>query len=575
MILKALYDYYHSLPKSAPSGTELKEIEFVIVIGRDGSFRRFESKRIDKKRCASFYVAKAVSRTSSPKSNILWDNGKYVLGLEEAHIKCHSLFVAKVEEIAQRHPDNHSIAALSSFYRQPPEERLAAFCTDPLFNEVKEKLASNFSFQTEGDDRLIAEMAELFPDSDIESDMQEGICLITGEKGPIVRITSATPLPGNSPMAALVAMQKNAGYDSYGKEQAYSSPISPEAEFAYTSALKTLLAKDSKNKIRSGNRTFLFWGSGNKDISNEAESCFGFIINPEPDRKEDPNENLSKTIKLYKSIWSGEIKTTLDDRFHILGLAPNTGRIAIVEWAETSLKEFAGKILRHFDDMEIADNRKPEKQKPYSGIFAMMSAITLSGKTSDALPNLSEALLKSIVSGEQYPYSLYTSALERFKSELFEHTKFNLYEHTASICRAGIMKAYINRSQQHNTNNKKLTIMLDKTNDNQGYLCGRLAATLEKIQDEAKSGDSIRTRYLSAASTTPSAVFPSMMNLSVHHSEKLNNGLRIFYEQLKQEIIEKLSSNGFPAHLDLNDQGRFFVGYYHQLASFYTKKENK
>lgn len=60
MILKALYDYYHSLPKSAPSGTELKEIEFVIVIDRDGSFRRFESKRIDKKRCASFYVAKAV-----------------------------------------------------------------------------------------------------------------------------------------------------------------------------------------------------------------------------------------------------------------------------------------------------------------------------------------------------------------------------------------------------------------------------------------------------------------------------------------------------------------------------------
>lgn len=117
--------------------------------------------------------------------------------------------------------------------------------------------------------------------------------------------------------------------------------------------------------------------------------------------------------------------------------------------------------------------------------------------------------------------------------------------------------------------------MLDKTNDNQGYLCGRLAATLEKIQDEAKSGDSIRTRYLSAASTTPSAVFPSMMNLSVHHSEKLNNGLRIFYEQLKQEIIEKLSSNGFPAHLDLNDQGRFFVGYYHQLASFYKRKENK
>lgn len=115
--------------------------------------------------------------------------------------------------------------------------------------------------------------------------------------------------------------------------------------------------------------------------------------------------------------------------------------------------------------------------------------------------------------------------------------------------------------------------MLDKNNTNPGYLCGRLTAVLEKIQGDVNSGDSIRTRYMGAASATPAAVLPAMLNLSLHHSEKLSEGSRIFFEQLKQEIIDKISDKGFPAHLDLNDQGRFFVGYYHQRADLFSKKE--
>ena len=115
--------------------------------------------------------------------------------------------------------------------------------------------------------------------------------------------------------------------------------------------------------------------------------------------------------------------------------------------------------------------------------------------------------------------------------------------------------------------------MLDKNNTNPGYLCGRLTAVLEKIQSDVNTGDSIRTRYMGAASATPATVIPAMLNLSLHHSEKLSDGSRIFYEQLKQEIIDKISQNGFPSHLDLNDQGRFFVGYYHQRADLYSKKD--
>lgn len=82
--------------------------------------------------------------------------------------------------------------------------------------------------------------------------------------------------------------------------------------------------------------------------------------------------------------------------------------------------------------------------------------------------------------------------------------------------------------------------MLDKNNTNQGYLCGRLFAVLDKIQEEAKKINSIRERYMNAASATPSAVFTTILNLSVHHLESLpNEGRKVFFEKLKQEIIDR------------------------------------
>ena len=80
---------------------------------------------------------------------------------------------------------------------------------------------------------------------------------------------------------------------------------------------------------------------------------------------------------------------------------------------------------------------------------------------------------------------------------------------------------------------------------------------------------------MNAASATPSAVFATILNLSVHHAEKLDEGRRIYFEKLKQEIIEKMSAAGFPAHLDLQDQGRFFVGYYHQRQDFFTSRKEQ
>ena len=567
MILKALYDYYNRCDNLPVKGMEEKEIGFLIVLSPDGHFLRFEDCRTGKDHARLYLVKKHVGRSSAAVANYLYDNSAYVLGYSEKSNGKEQLyfdtFKAKIESIADAYPDNKDITAISSFYKNSRESILGLVSQDVLWEDIKKNLSkkySTFSFRIEGDLKIVAEKKEILQLEYCEDESRaDSLCLISGKYGPSVDTTTATMIPGSQATAKLVAFQVNSGYDSYGKTKCGNAPISEEAEFAYTTALNSLLQKGSRNKFILGTRTFVFWASNNNEASMETEESLFDLFGFSEDTNDDPNANLIKVRKVFESIYSGMLKTGLDDKFYILGLAPNSARIAVVYWSETTLKDFAEKILCHFNDMEIHDTRKDKK--PYMGIREIISSVTLGGKMSDATPNLPEAVVKSIFQGMPYPQTLYSACIRRIRAE-----------QKLTITRAAIIKAYLNRQSN---NNKKINIMLDKDNNNQGYLCGRLFAVLDKIQEDANNISSIRERYMNAASATPSAVFATILNLSVHHSEKLDEGRRIYFEKLKQEILDKVSADGFPTHLDLQDQGRFFVGYYHQRQDFFTSKKEQ
>lgn len=630
MILKALYDYYHRRGNLPAAGMEEKEIGFLIVISKAGKFIRFEDCRIDNNKSARTYlVTKHVGRSSAPLANYLYDNSAYVLGISERKIyhklkeqlenfvltpeneqtfltlkrnfeneqeecfgkeqKYFDTFKAKVASIRNQFPNNPDIKAVYDFYEQGRDAIIEAAVSDPLWDDIKKNLSkkySTFSFRIEGDTQIVAEKRELMQ-LDSEVDKEASLCLITGEHGTPVEVTTATMIPGSQAIAKLVAFQVNSGYDSYGKKKCGNAPISSAAEFAYSTALNTLLAKDSHNKFMVGNRTLVFWASANDKVSDIAEQSFfdllGFTSKDESE--DDPNAKIETARKVFMAIYSGKLNTTLDNRFCILGLAPNSARIAVVYWSETSLKDFAEMILRHFDDMALIDNSP--NPKPYMGVKDMLSAVThrskqseatpnlpestisksnKSGKQSEVTPNLPEAVIKSVFQGLPYPYTLFTSCIHRLKAESSNKAGMR-------IGRIAILKAYLNRI--NDPRNSKIQVMLDKDNTNQGYLCGRLFAVLDKVQEDANHINSIRERYMNAASSTPATVFATILNLSTHHAENLKNeGSKVYYEKLKQEIISKISADGFPAHLNLQDQGRFFVGYYHQRQDFFTKKED-
>lgn len=580
MILKALYDYYNRMEGLAPEGMEYKDIVFIIDIDKEGNFIRVEDTRIEKK-AQQFLVVKG-QRTSGVKPYLFWDNVGYTLGYTKAYSdleiekqgknspealakfekeiektkRTHQALIKKYAEISEKF-QNESLKAVSLFYANGGVERIKQ---SDYWESITKSPTVNVSYRVGSDTKIVAEDPQLrsyASAEDSNSDVDSSICLITGEKSTPSIISTATPIKGSQATAKLVSFQVSSGYDSYGKEQGLNAPISKKADAAYTTALNHLL--NSKNKYVIGNRTMIFWTSSNNDASKEAEDGLLALLGLNREDN-DPNRNIENVRKVYSSIFSGTLKTTLDDKFYFLGLAPNSARIAVVYWNELPLREFAGHILKHFEDMEIAGG---QVRNPYYGVYKILSNVVLKGKVPDVQPNLPEAVIKSIVEGTPYPFSLYSACIRRIRAE-----------QEVYIGRAAIIKAYLNRL---NDNNKKIEIMLDKENTNPGYLCGRLFATLEYIQEKSNGGNSttIRSRYMNAASSTPSVVFPTLINLSVHHSDKLPKGSQVYFEKLKSEIIGQLDSGEFPALLNIYDQGRFMVGYYQQRQDFYSKDDNE
>lgn len=569
MILKALYDYYErSKDKLPPIQNALVEFFYAIVIDDNGKFKRLEPLN-----GMTLLIYRPEERTSASVPHSMGDNGGYVLGLKDLksdddksilsdmkkNANNHSSFKNDVKNIFEALPGNRYARAVYLFYEHYSMEIIKQMKSDANWADFCKSLNKNMTFRIDGDIVLAAGDSQII-DYKINSAVNknnEAICLVTGAKKKPVSTTYSTYVSGSKSNAKLVSFQTSSGYDSYGKAQGLNAPISEDAEFKYTTALLTMLSKSSRNKFVIGSRTFLFWASRDNAASNQAEKGFFDLFGFSDSDDDDPNARIEQVRKVFKAIYSGELNTSLDDKFYILGLAPNSARIAVIYWAEIPLKEFAERINRHFDDMEITG-----ANKPYMSLRSILGAVTLGGKSSEATPNLPDALVKSIFQGTPYPYTLFAECIKRIRAEQSIYTT-----------RAAIIKAYLNRL--NNINEQNIKVMLDKNNTNPGYLCGRLFAVLDKIQEDANNQHTIRERYLNSASATPSAVFATILNLSSHHSEKLNEGRNVFFEKLKQEIIEKLDADGFPAHLDLQDQGRFFVGYYHQRQAFFTKSEKE
>ena len=116
---------------------------------------------------------------------------------------------------------------------------------------------------------------------------------------------------------------------------------------------------------------------------------------------------------------------------------------------------------------------------------------------------------------------------------------------------------------------------LDKSNQNPAYLCGRLFAILEKLQQDASDyllNRTIKDAYFASAASKPATIFPKLLKLAQNHLKKSN--YPGFFNQSVEEVIDKING-AFPETLPLVEQGKFMIGYYHQYQSFFKKNDKE
>ncbi|MDP3177423.1 MAG: type I-C CRISPR-associated protein Cas8c/Csd1 [Spirochaetaceae bacterium] len=253
----------------------------------------------------------------------------------------------------------------------------------------------------------------------------------------------------------------------------------------------------------------------------------------------------------------------MEGRFYILGLSPNAARLSVRFWHQGTVGEFCDRMKRHFNDLEII---APSYDPCRSSLQYLLGSIVLDWKSENIPPHLAGNVMRSVLEGTPYPATFANQCIRRIRAE-----------REVSRVRASILKACLNRKYRttQSQSEKEITVALDPTNTNVGYRLGRLFAALEKIQEDASPGlnATIRDRFYGAASSNPVAVFPQLLKLSNHHIAKIENqAFRRSHENRLAEIFAGIP-NDMPSHLDMEDQARFAIGYYHQRQDIFTSKD--
>lgn len=586
MILHALTQYYQRKSQYddasiAPEGWEKKELPFIIVLDKQGQFIQLEDTREThgkKKIGRSFEVPKTAIRSglkSYEISNLLWDHYGYVLAepkevdgtakktvqeIEKEQQKNqelaqlqHNSFVKKVRELHQALPDDVGILAVWRFLQSPAE--IEKVKQDDSWKECKKIKGCNLSFRLADEPQnLVCQTPALFaylsqasqPDS--SDDAYHGVCLITGKRAKIARLHNQ--IKGVNAKPAPLASVNLDAFEAYGKKQGAVFPVSETAMFEYTTALNTLL--DSENRFRVGDVSVVCWTKYEHDLEKSAAQM---IINPDA--------HIAEVKKLFKSVRNGKFtEPNTTTPFYILGLSPNVARIVVRFWHESTVADVSESIVQWHEDLSMVRSENslyPE----FMPLGRLLANLVLEGEVKNLPADLISSLTQSAFHRLPIAVSILQAALRRNKAE-----------QSVTHGRACLIKAYLNRAVRSSSlkNTKELKMSLDRERTDIGYVLGRLFAVLEKTQSEAirEANSTIGDRYFGSASSTPIAVFGTLLRLSKHHLSKLKEGRKVNLEKLIQEIVDKIDV--FPKHLDLHQQGLFAVGYYHQKQDFFIKK---
>lgn len=580
--------YREALPRN---GYSIQKISFEVVIDRDGNLKAINDLTTDKDPCSLIVCGGAHPSGSAATPRLLWDSDAYIFGYYHKGARKSDADQQKAREILfpayrQYHLDfltrhnleNTPLRAVCNFL-----QKWNPGAIDAGTKELLDKVCTNFGiFRVSGDAKPVYDDKAILSAWDKErmaadsANTIRGECLITGEHDvPLSRtVETKIKLPGTAVGGGAIASFNSKAFTSYGKDQTFNSPISVDAGFKSHNALNFLLGKENF-KTRLGDTTAVFWTEKRSPVEN----CLAWLIGSDTPADESAVDattlgHLKDYLEIIRKGAPVEtIREELATRYFVLGIAPNAARIAIKFWHTETLGTLLKRLRKHHGALAI---ERPSEKTP-SEIPLWKILLTTARESKDIPPLLPSALLRSVTEDQPYPIALYQLLLNRINVSCQDKNGKYKCGAKVSYVQAATIKAILIRNYKKG----ELTMSLNPDNHSTPYLLGRLFATLEKTQGDAL-GDvnaGIGDKYYSSASSTPSIVFPTLLNLFRKHLKKLaaeKPGLAHIRESLVQEIMDNLDSTiGFPANLALEDRGLFAIGYYQQMRDFYRKKDDK
>lgn len=582
MILQALTEYYGQLAKkgSVPKyGWAESKISYAIELDQTGTFIRLQSLMQEvpqrKKNIVvprNMVLPAPVRKASGIRADFLFGNCMYIFGLDtkgkperarQAFEACKDLH----QQLLKNLSCVEARAVIAFFAEWDP----STSATDPRLQPFIDDLQKGALLVFQINDHFAEQAEEIeeawdrhYQTEDETEDSEKMIDLVTGE---IVVPQPTHPLikgfAGSTTGNSLISF--NAPADcSYDKEQNLNAPVGKYASFAYTSALNYLLSKrDGQGYLRFakavGDTTLVFWA---EDADEKYQDALSELLDGDTTRI--TNRELQSVVT---SVCKGEpvdwheagIKP--DNKFYLLGLSPNSARLCVRFFYSNSFGNIVNNIEAHYSRMQLI---KPSfETSNVIPLWMMLQAIgDQKASNKNPSPQLSGDILKAIITGHQYPTTMFQQLQLRIRGDRDINWK-----------RASIIKAYLLRNTDKEINKEVLTVQLNEETTYQPYVLGRLFSVLEEIQSEANPtiNTTIKDKYFSSACSTPAVIFPILLSLTEKHLRKFDTGKKIYYSKKLQGITSMITET-YPAHLTLTEQGVFQLGYYHQTQKRFTKK---
>lgn len=603
MLINALCDYYdlktRKSQSSLPEGYAAQEISFQIRLTEDGEIAAI----VDMRDPVEIYLKNGKSKEQlKPKvinlpersqktaifSNLIEHRPLYIFGLnygkdgfttdddKDKAKKSHAAFVKRNLEFFKDLNSPICTAYRRFIEKWKPEEQTE----NPYLLELgKLYSGSYFSFALYSDPRITPENDECFLRKYIEY-LSEQValterqgknvaqCPIMGERLPVARIHDKIKFPGGNTVGCQLVAMKESAYESYGKTQSYNSNISEAAMKKYTAAFNEIL-DDKNHRVILEDMVIVYFAMKADDFAecDMMAQMFGASAGG------DENEAFGEVIKELSggnAVDYSALGIDEDVTLYFAGFTPNSSRICQKFIVRDSFGKIMENLFKHQRDLSIDGSGG----RPVYFNYIFKELVSPKSSKEKVPPPLITDIILAAIKGTNYPTALLHTAIRRVKTDRNEEN--NSFIRMNSV-RAGIIKACLNRKARNSDKEEEITMSLDTSSKNPAYLCGRLFAVLEKLQQDAadsKLNTTIGDTYFSSASSNPASVLPRLMKLAFYHMRKLSDGGVIFYKNLISEITDPLE-NKFPSTLNLEEQGRFIIGYYHQNRKLWEKKESQ